>query len=233
MRIQCKVCGGNAALHGVVDFNKSCEIDKGLALPLRGIPVWYHRCPDCGFLFTAQFDDWTADDWRREVYNDEYRTVDPDYISGDRARANAALILDAHSRTPIGAMLDYGGGDGYLAAYLRDKGLDATSFDPLLDAAPPPQGTFGLVTAFEVFEHTATPIETARDALAFLRPDGVLLFSTLTCDGLAPQKTDWAYLAPRNGHVSIHSLASLDRMFSDLGWKLQHIHTGLHLATAR
>ena len=197
---------------------------------MRGIAVWYHQCPDCGFLFTAHFDGWSVEDWRREVYNADYGQVDPDSVTGNRARGNAGLILNANAQTPIGRMLDYGGGDGYLAAFLRDKGIDAASFDPVLDPRDP-GGGFDLVTAFEVFEHTTTPVETARAASDALAPDGTLLFSTLLHDDIAAQDMSSWYIAPRNGHVSIHTRKSLARLFGDLGFTARHLSPGLHLAS--
>ena len=53
----CKCCGKPADLFGVVDFHKSCEDRRGPPLPLSGVPIYYYRCPNCGFLFTTAFDD--------------------------------------------------------------------------------------------------------------------------------------------------------------------------------
>lgn len=233
-------------MHGVVDFNKSCEIDKGVALELSGVPVWYYRCASCGFLFTPLFDPFSPDDWRKHVYNDGYAQVDPDY-SGARAEANAPLVrtiaeqlglMDPMRQATLierPRMLDYGSGAGTLTELLADLPVERAAWDPF--QAPDkgdkrPSGKFELVTAFEVFEHTATPLETARDALGFVRPGGALLFSTLVCDDLPPQKTDWWYLAPRNGHVSIHSTRSLDVLCGVLGFAVQHLTPNVHIAMA-
>ncbi len=241
--IPCKICGASAPLHGVVDFSKSCERHRGLILPLRGVAIWYHRCPDCGFLFTRQFDDFTAEDWRRKVYNAEYLAVDPDY-AGARAEANAPLVRSIVAQMgladPLRAgimiepprLLDYGSGGGGLTARLADLPFECAAWDPL-EAPEKPTNQFELVTAFEVFEHTPTPVETAKDALGFVRGGGALMLSTLVCDDLPAQSTDWWYLAPRNGHVSIHSTRSLDRLFGDLGWRLQHLNANLHIAMAQ
>lgn len=238
--IPCKICGADAPLHGVVDFNKSCELGKGLTLPVRGVAIWYHRCTGCGFLFTRQFDDFSAEDWKREVYNDDYLQVDPDY-AGARAEANAPLVrsiadqlgLNAPFRSSIliepPRILDYGSGGGTLTALLADLPFECTAWDPF-QASERPVGQFELVTAFEVFVHAPKPIETARDAANLVRGGGALLFSTLVCDDLPAQHTDWAYLAPRNGHVSIHSTRSLDVMFKGLGLQVQHLTPNIHIA---
>ncbi len=228
----CKVCKTRAEIHGCVDAGRSCEVYRGTFLPLQGQPVYYHRCPSCGFLFTVAFDHWSADEFREKIYNDGYAAVDPDYADGSRARGNAQVSATFLTHFGNRRLLDYGGGDGTLAATLRQQGFDAHSWDPIADrdAAPPPAGTFQAATAFEVFEHTPTPVETAAQALSMLQPGGRLLFSTLLLDGLKPQSTDHWYIAPRNGHISLHTRASLGLLFTQLGWSVQSLNTNLHLA---
>lgn len=224
----------------MVDFNKSCEIDKGLALPLAGVAIWYYRCTSCGFLFTSVFDEFSPEDWRKWVYNEGYLQVDPDY-SGARAEANAPLVRSIAGQLSLTdpqlaailmgrrRLLDYGSGTGALTALLSDLPVECAAWDPF-GGQERPEGPFDLVTAFEVFELTPVPVQTAKDALGFVRPGGALLFSTLTCDELPVQKTDWWYLAPRNGHVSIHSTRSLDILFGVLGWNVQHLTPNMHIA---
>ena len=76
----CKCCGGNSELFGVVDFNKNCEIRRKSPLPLSGIPIYYHRCTRCAFIFTAAFDDFTNQQFLDVIYNEQYALVDPEYL---------------------------------------------------------------------------------------------------------------------------------------------------------
>jgi len=39
--IPCKICGEAAPLFGTVDFNRNCEIEGGVKLPLSGTLVRY------------------------------------------------------------------------------------------------------------------------------------------------------------------------------------------------
>src|SRR5687768_413288 len=126
----CKCCGTAAALYGVVDFTKSCEEGRGKILPLSGVPVYYHRCPACGFIFTIAFDDFSPEDFARHVYNDEYILVDPDYTRV-RPEANARSIAGAFKGARSLRILDYGGGTGVLAEGLRAAGFqDVQTYDP-------------------------------------------------------------------------------------------------------
>ena len=52
---QCKICQATATPFDVVDFGKTCGANvypSGLA----GVPIVYHRCAECTFIFTRFFD---------------------------------------------------------------------------------------------------------------------------------------------------------------------------------
>jgi 2-polyprenyl-3-methyl-5-hydroxy-6-metoxy-1,4-benzoquinol methylase len=86
------------------------------------------------------------------------------------------------------------------------------------------------VTAFEVLEHSPTPIATMKQALSMLEYKGRLLFSTLLMDQVPRYATDHWYIAPRNGHISLHTRLSLGNMFSQLGWQVRSFDENLYLA---
>ena len=128
--INCKICDNSSPLFGVVDFHKSCiELDKK-KLSLSGIPIYYRRRRECGFLFTTAFDDWSQGAFTLHIYNADYKIVDPDY-EFVRPQANARLIDEwlSRARSEI-RILDYGGGNGKFAELLRASGYAAVSYDP-------------------------------------------------------------------------------------------------------
>lgn len=228
----CKCCGAPASLYGVVDFHKNCEERRNPGLlGVSGVPVYYHRCGRCGFLFTAAFDVFSEADFGREIYNEEYLLVDPDFPLA-RPQANAEMIAGFFAASKELRILDYGGGNGLLARLLRDKGFTRVeTYDPFVpDHAARPAGTYDLILCFEVVEHAPDPSATFRDIATLLDPAGMVIFSTL----LQPADIDahgvgWWYVAPRNGHVSLHSAESLNRVARPLGLNVGSFHEGLHV----
>jgi 2-polyprenyl-6-hydroxyphenyl methylase/3-demethylubiquinone-9 3-methyltransferase len=221
----CKICATPSPILDVVDFQKNCHESRGVSLPLSGRPVYYYRCPHCGFLFTCDFDRWTSEDFARFIYNGDYSVVDPDYAEL-RPRTNATALQAAFGDRLKGLkLLDFGGGNGLFAAILREAGLDATSFDPFGDkmATPPPDRQFDLVTAYEVFEHAVDPAGCLQEISRLLKPDGLLYFSTLINDGKDGRagigsRLTWWYASPRNGHIALHSRRSLTLLLRQLGF---------------
>lgn len=228
---ECKICGHTAELYGVVDFNKSCEEHKGVLLPLSGIAVYYHQCGGCGLVFTRAFDMWEKSDYLEHIYNDDYVKFDPEYTA-KRPRDVAKMVERFLEGRKTLKLLDYGGGNGMMADLLRASGYDCVSWDPMnKDDVLPAPAQFDFITSFEVFEHTPTPLHTAKEALESLKPEtGMLLFSTVTIDTLPPRAIGFNYIAPRNGHVTIYTKKALAMLFAKFGYKIHHMSDGLHLA---
>jgi 2-polyprenyl-6-hydroxyphenyl methylase/3-demethylubiquinone-9 3-methyltransferase len=225
----CKICGSATVYAGAVDFHQNCA-GASAGLTATGIAIDYHRCRVCGFLFTCAFDAWGIAEFQRAIYNQDYGRVDPDYET-IRPTNNASAIeqlFGAH-RTGL-RVLDYGGGNGALAAGLRQRGFDsAGTYDPF-DArhAQPPQGPFDLITCFETLEHLPDPLSVIGHMMALLADSGIVLFST----SVQPMDVglDHPYVAPRNGHVSIFSHAALARAWASQGCHLASYTTFYHIA---
>ena len=207
----CKVCGTSAPLYGVIDFHRSCEDARSGPLPLSGNPIYYYRCPTCGFLFTTAFDAFSHADFSKWIYNDQYAKIDPDYLSF-RPQNNAKVVADFVGPNFQTRILDYGSGNGTLARLLRQSGYtNVVEYDPFVPGSSVrPEGTFDCITAFEVLEHSIDPRGIVADMASLLADPGVLLFSTcLQPENLAATGMNWWYIGPRNGHASIYSRLAL------------------------
>jgi SAM-dependent methyltransferase len=230
-KTSCKCCGAAALLYGLLDFNKNCEMYRNNSLGISGIPIYYHRCPECQFIFTTALDHFSNDDFQRHVYNDQYLLIDPDFKDA-RPRHNAALVARLLSEVKPARILDYGGGNGMLAELLREAGFrDLTTYDPFVPRfAEKPQGQFDCVICFEVLEHSTDPAGTLKDITAMLTDTGIILLSTL----LQPIDIDrqglaWWYAAPRNAHVSLYSTASLTKLAQATGFRVYSFDQSYHV----
>lgn len=226
----CKVCGGATSLFGAVDLNRACG---GTPPPPAGVRVTYHRCFQCGLIFTEAFDDWSQDDFEAHIYNDDYIRVDPDYL--EVRPVSSALHVDklfGRLRSDL-KVLDYGGGNGRLAETLRAQQWKHTAtFDPFSDAhRERPAGRFDLITCFETLEHLPDPTATLADIVSFLADDGIVIFSTLLVPAnIAAVGVGWWYIAPRNGHITFYTDRALGRAWGAQQLKCYSMSDNLHAA---
>jgi hypothetical protein len=232
-RLPCKICGGQAELYGVVDFHKSCEEARGVRFTLSGVPIYYYRCANCKFLFTEAFDNWSTEQFKANIYNEQYNLVDPDYETA-RPRANAEFVAGLwgaiKGQTRV---LDYGGGNDTFCAALRDAGFPvAVSYDPMVpEYAQRPQGKFDLVTCFETLEHMPDPVAGIGSILKFAADPGLILFRTLLQPGdFDQQRLNWWYVGPRNGHISIFSKQAMTAAWGRHGYKVASVNDSIHFA---
>jgi 2-polyprenyl-6-hydroxyphenyl methylase/3-demethylubiquinone-9 3-methyltransferase len=229
----CKICGGVAALFGVVDFHKSCDEERGVRFPLSGVPIYYRRCAECKFLFTDAFDDWSVEQFKTHIYNDDYKLVDPDYRSV-RPRANADVVAQLWGAIKTETrVLDYGGGNDEFCTALRDAGFPvAATFDPMVpEHAARPAGKFDLVTSFETFEHLPDPAAGIASILEFAAEPGMIFFTTLLQpQDFEQQRLNWWYVGPRNGHVSLFSKDALTKAWNRHGYRVASLSDNTHIA---
>lgn len=227
----CKCCGATAPLYGVVDFNKNCNVQAPRILPVSGIPIYYHRCPNCQFIFTIAFDDFTPEDFAARIYNEQYLLVDPDYKEA-RAMSNAAFLAQTFAASKDLRILDYGGGMGLLAEEMRRAGFtNVDTYDPFVaEHAALPSKKYECILSFEVMEHSPTPQRTMDEMNSLLDTPGVIIFTTMTQPATINQQgLNWWYAGPRNGHVSLYSAKSLSLLTQKYRFYFGSPHDGLHL----
>jgi len=209
----CPVCNGQVGLLDVVDFNKSCEENRGKFLPLSGIPIYYTQCTNCFFTFAPEFAKWSENDFLEKIYNDGYIEIDPDYLEA-RPQANFGTLqkIFGESKKNI-RHLDYGGGNGRLSQLLQQDGWGSETYDPFPASSTSLKdlGKFNLITAFEVFEHVPDVNVLMKNLTEVMTEDCLTLFSTLVLDEHIKNNSriTWWYASPRNGHISLFSNKSL------------------------
>ncbi len=227
----CKICGAEAEPFAVVDFGKSCEADL-FPLGRYGIDIPYYRCVECHFIFTPTFDRFTPEQWSGVIYNADYVKVDPAYNTV-RPSLNA-FVAESYLKT-IGERLiglDFGGGNGSMAALMRHRGWTYDSVDPFggIDHVSA-HGRYEFCTSFEVFEHVPDPRGSLTDLVQRCSPGRLLiLLGTNVHDGIVTPKTglDWWYAAPRNGHISLYSRESLKILAREMGLHYFSLGKNLH-----
>ncbi len=230
---RCPVCGGAANLLDVVDFNKSCEEQRGKFVSLAGVPVYYEQCESCGFCFAGEICNWPKERFAELIYNQEYKEFDPDYLSA-RPLANAHAVLNTFKDTASSVRhLDYGGGDGLLSKTLTEHGWNSMTWDPFAHSVINPRdlGAFNFITAFEVFEHVPDVHELMSHLKDLLQNPGIVIFSTLLLDGNIQKnaRLTWWYASPRNGHISLFSRKSLELLAAQYGFQFRSFSPGVHL----
>lgn len=231
----CKICGAAARPFDTVDFAKTCAEPRHFG-GVAGIPVVYHRCDRCAFIFTGFADAFTPADFARWIYDDAYVEVDPDFVD-HRPRLNAGFVEAMFGDRKAGITgLDFGGGDGLTATLLRRQGWNYDCFDPFgaVDMADGNAGRYDLCTAFEVFEHLPDPAAALHQLLGFASPARLIIaLGTHLSDGAVDDasRLAWWYAAPRNGHISLFSAAAMRHLAATAGLDYLRPRPTLHLLT--
>ena len=229
---ECKCCGSTAPFFAELDFNDHCaRIESPTLLPKRGIKIAYYRCGRCELLFTNAFDRFSPVDFSKHIYNDQYKTIDGDFEQ-QRHLETVSFLSVAFRQLKQLRVLDYGAGNGGLAEFLKKEGFaDVSTYDPYVtEHSRPPAGEFSLITCVEVIEHALQPRETFTEIASFLAASGVIIFTTLLQPpDIETQREKWWYMAPRNGHLCIHSKKSISAIAETLGLKFATFGASLHL----
>ncbi len=231
----CKICGSASLPYDTIDYAKTCEAAQFFG-GKSGIPVTYNRCKKCNFIFTNFADSFSGEDFERWIYNADYILVDPDFAERrPELNANFVKTMFGHMKSRI-VGLDYGGGEGLTSALLRRDGWNYDSFDPFGAVSMTAENAtrYNLCTSFEVLEHLADPATALSNLLKTTSPDDLILaIGTHLSDGNIDEKTrlSWWYAAPRNGHISLFSSASMRHLAAQHGLQYFRARPTLHLLT--
>jgi hypothetical protein len=188
---------------------------------LEKYDVGYFECEGCGSLQTE------APYWLEEAYSEPGTGFDTGAcqrsIQCVLAMTTALEFLGYKQETNC---LDYGAGVGLYARMMRDRGWnyfahDKYSFPFYMDEfrADPKDKQWGIISAFEVFEHLPDPAE-VFDLIAGSAVDYVF-FTTDLWEG---QGRDWQYLAPFQGqHVFFYTQKALELVARKYGYNFHNL----------
>ncbi len=221
----------------VIQADRVCRICEGQLAFKWTLPVLhgryqadYSECVACQSLQVSN------PHWLQEAY---HREAHPLLDNPDQGRFQRNFTVYSYLRAFVqsgiierdSTLLDYGGGYGLLTSMLRNAGMEAWQYDQYIDQPflaekfhigdlrDIPDGTFDVVTAFEVMEHLVTPHEAARDWRRILKPNGVLVLTT----GLyrsGEHDAHWPYLSTEFGqHVTLWSSDGISHLAKQYGFR--------------
>jgi hypothetical protein len=201
------------------------------ALLLGKYEIRYFQCPNCSFVQTE------PPYWLDEAYSNVINESDIGLVGRNLKLAQLTQSVITSFFDGTGKFVDFGGGYGLFVRLMRDKGLRFYRYDPLcnnlfansFDADSPGEEHYELVTAFEVFEHLAQPIDEIQQMLQFAPS---VFFSTVLLPPDQPKPQEWHYFGLDHGqHISIYSRKSLEIIGERFGLHLYSNGHSYHLLT--
>jgi SAM-dependent methyltransferase len=191
------------------------------------------RCRSCQFVFVSNpsldYDVLYSEDY----YNGRGSDTKLNYV-GEVEHSSRTVrryewrgvldrVRDLTSLPDVPTWLDYGCGTGGLVTYLRAHGVDARGFEQgwsrdLMEKTGVPTiepedfgryaGTFDVVSAIEVIEHTPDPVAVLREIRPLLKSGGLLFMTTGNAKPFHDRITKWRYVNP-DVHISYFEPSTL------------------------
>jgi Methyltransferase domain len=200
--------------------------------------IAYFKCPFCAFIQTEQAY------WLAEAYAGAIADTDIGYVTRNLLYSGWVDRIARLSFPDVRRFLDYGGGYGLFVRLMRDRGFEfyrqdlycenifARGLDVEDLRSAGDQGRFGLLTAFEVFEHLDDP--RAELDRMFGYADSILFSTELQPRHPLKGIDDWWYFAPHMGqHVALYSLRTLEVIAELYGCRIYSDGRSLHLLTRK
>jgi hypothetical protein len=198
--VECKICGGTSEYV----FNK---------IILFKYDVSFFKCVNCGFMQTEE------PYWIQEAYSSPLSATDTGLIMRPMNFSRVAESVIMKEFDPLGAFLDYGGGNGVFVRMMRDKGFDFYRYDKYatntysigfdLSDIEDRIARFELLTSIEVIEHFENPLE--EIAKMFSLSDNLLITTFINDNVVLDELKNWWYIGEYNGqHISFYSKKSLE-----------------------
>jgi hypothetical protein len=189
-------------------------------------------CDNCGYLSVSD------PHWLSEAYLNPIGSIDTGLLSRntDISTKIASLLFIVLGDTGKKRYVDIAGGYGLLTRTMRDLGFDFYWSDKYaenlvakgFEAAE--ADIFDGATAIEVAEHLVEPISFFEDALRL--GGGLVIFTTLTFEGMPPSVDWWYYSFEGGQHISFYRKSTLECIAASIGARFYTSH-GLHMFATR
>jgi 2-polyprenyl-3-methyl-5-hydroxy-6-metoxy-1,4-benzoquinol methylase len=228
----CRVCGATTTEVGMVHGSYS------------GRDYQLVRCDTCRFAFIA--DPWTEFDRIYDERYYAGQGADPfvDYHFELTHPEDTIRVYEWDGVTRVVSelrggvdgvrWLDFGCGNGGLVRHVRDNtGADIVGYDqgaitaeaiscgiPILSAEELDSlhGSFDVLTAIEVIEHTLDPVAELRRMRELLKPGGLLFLTTGNAAPHADSLTQWNYVIPEI-HIGFFEPMTLEYALREAGFR--------------
>lgn len=165
-----------------------------LDVPSREGGFRLFRCVSCGLEFVWPM---PSDAEALQLYDESYYRNGYLAHEADRRKQFLMLLARLRERGASGPLLDVGAGIGLLVSVAKQEGWQAEGIEPsaaacrlarelygihltcgqITEVAPAPD--FGVVALWQVLAHVSDPLEVLRSAAKMLRPDGLLVMSSI------------------------------------------------------
>lgn len=201
---------------GLINNSMNCKICSAESdffadgIVLYKYQIKYYKCKNCGFLQTEE-PYWLAESYKAAINRSDVGYV---YRNIKLAEITGRLIKTFFAKKS--KFLDFGGGYGMFVRLMRDRGFNFYRLDKYcqnlfsvdFEAVDTDKNAFGIVTAFEVFEHLPDPINEIETMLSYSEN---IFFTTVLHPFNDPKPGQWWYYGEEHGqHVSIFSKKSLE-----------------------
>jgi hypothetical protein len=198
---------------------------------LRKYEVQYFACDNCGFIQTE------SPYWLDEAYAESIAKSDVGLVGRNIKLSHVTSVVIGAFFGNERLFLDFAGGNGMFVRLMRDKGFEFHWSDKFtvnqfaVGFEDRDIELYGLLTAFEVFEHLADPVRGVEEMLS--RSSSILLSTTLV-PSARPGPQDWWYYALDTGqHISLYSQKSLRMLAGRFGLNFYTNGFSVHLMTKK
>lgn len=208
------------------------------------------RCDNCGQLVSicSEKQYWDS----MEEFDDPDGTTPADRSDYKRLeKRTRRIITRAQSIVNLPPkdmrLLDVGCSTGAFISVAKKMGVNVTGVEPaagpvktaretglnvhqgFLEDIKFPEGSYNIITIFEVIEHLKDPVSLMKECFRILNPGGLVVFRTGNAGSWTSRfmKARWEYfhISKHGGHISFFNPLSIRKLAEQTGFSVEYIKT--------